>query len=233
VGREKERTELIHSLDHAAEGHGGLVMLGGEPGVGKTRLAEEVLAEAGRRGYLALTGRCYENEGAQPYSPFIELVEDAGRLIDDDAMKRALGEGGGEVARLVPALRQRFPELSQPVELPPEQERRYLYNSIRDFVGRASDIQPICVLLDDLHWADEGSLLLLDRVAEDLAGLRVLLIGTYRDVELDLSRPLARTLDGLVRRHLASRLPIKRLPEADVGRTLEALGGATPPAALG
>ncbi len=232
MGREKERTELIHSLDHAAEGHGGLVMLGGEPGVGKTRLAEEVLAEAGRRGYLALTGRCYENEGAQPYSPFIELVEDAGRLIDD-AMKRALGEGGGEVARLVPALRQRFPELSQPVELPPEQERRYLYNSIRDFVGRASDIQPICVLLDDLHWADEGSLLLLDRVAEDLAGLRVLLIGTYRDVELDLSRPLARTLDGLVRRHLASRLPIKRLPEADVGRMLEALGGATPPAALG
>lgn len=71
MGREKERTELIHSLDHAAEGHGGLVMLGGEPGVGKTRLAEEVLAEAGRRGYLALTGRCYENEGAQPYSPFI------------------------------------------------------------------------------------------------------------------------------------------------------------------
>lgn len=147
-------------------------------------------------------------------------------------MKRALREGGGEVARLVPALRQRFPELSQPVELPPEQERRYLYNSIRDFVGRASDIQPICVLLDDLDWADEGSLLLRDRVAEDLAGLRVLLIGTYRDVELDLSRPLARTLDGLVRRDLASCLSIKRLPEADVGRTLEALGGATPPAAL-
>ena len=147
-------------------------------------------------------------------------------------MRRALGEGGGEVARLVPALRWRFPDLPPGVELPPEQERRYLFNSIREFVGRASDMQPICVLLDDLHWADEGSLLLLDGVAEDLSGLRVLLIGTYRDVELDLSRPLARTLDGLVRRHLASRLSIRRLPEADVGRMLEALGGATPPPAL-
>jgi len=232
VGRNTERNELIQGLDHAAEGRGGLVMLGGEPGVGKTRLAEEVLGEARRRRYLAVTGRCYENAGSQPYSPFIELVEDAGRLVDDDTMKRALGEGGGEVARLVPALRQRFPDLPPPVELPPEQERRYLYNSIREFVGRASEIQPICVLLDDLHWADEGSLLLLDRIAEDLSALRVLVIGTYRDVELDLSRPLARTLDGLVRRHLASRLSIKRLPEADVSRMLEALGGATPPAAL-
>jgi class 3 adenylate cyclase/tetratricopeptide (TPR) repeat protein len=232
VGREKERAELIHGLDHAGEGGGGLVMLGGEPGVGKTRLAEEVLAEARHRGYLAVMGRCYENEGAQPYSPFVELVEEAASLIDDDTMRRALGDGGGEVARLVPALRRRFPDLPQPVELPPEQERRYLYNSIRDFVHRASEIQPICVLLDDLHWADEGSLLLLDRVAEDLGGLRVLLIGTYRDVELDLSRPLARTLDGLVRRHLATRLSIKRLPEADVARMLEALGGAAPPAAL-
>jgi class 3 adenylate cyclase/tetratricopeptide (TPR) repeat protein len=232
VGREKELAELILSLDQVTAGNGRLVMLGGEPGVGKTRLAEEVLAEARRRGHLAVTGRCYENAGAQPYSPFIELVEESGRLIDDDTMRQALGEGGGEVARLVPALRRRFPELPPPVELPPEQERRYLYNSIREFVGRASDMQPICVLLDDLHWADEGSLLLLDRIAEDLSGLRVLLIGTYRDVELDLSRPLARTLDGLVRRHLASRLSIRRLPEADVGRMLEALGGATPPPAL-
>ena len=97
---------------------------------------------------------------------------------------------------------------------------------------RASQIQPICVLLDDLHWADEGSLLLLDRVAEDLAGLRVLVIGTYRDVELDSSRPLARTLDGLVRRHLASRMSIKRLPESGVADMLAAMGGVNPPATL-
>jgi class 3 adenylate cyclase/tetratricopeptide (TPR) repeat protein len=232
VGRERECAELIRDLDRAAAGHGGLVMLGGELGVGKTRLAEEVLDEARRRGYLAVTGRSYESEGALAYSPFIELVEDAGRQVDDQTLRRVLGDSGGEVARLVPALRRRFPDLPQPQQLPPEQERRFLYNSIRDFVIRASDIQPVCVLLDDLQWADEGSLLLADLVAESLGDSRVLLIGTYRDTDLDLGRPLARTLDGLVRRRLARRVSVKRLPEAGVALMLAAMGGADPPRSL-
>jgi class 3 adenylate cyclase/tetratricopeptide (TPR) repeat protein len=232
VGREREMAELMHDLDDAAQGRGRLVMLGGELGVGKTRLAQEILDEARRRGYLAVTGRAYESEGSPPYSPFIELVEDAGRQVDDATFLRALGDSGGEVARLVPGLRRRFPELPAPMQLPPEQERRFLYNSIRDFVVRASSIQPVCVLLDDLQWADEGSLLLADLVAESLGDIRVLLIGTYRDTELDLRRPLARTLDGLVRRHLARRVSVRRLPETEVARMLAAMGGADPPKAL-
>jgi class 3 adenylate cyclase len=231
VGRADTLKELYACLEATGAGEGGMVMVGGEPGVGKTRVCDEVLSEARRRGFLTLVGHCYESEGS-PYIPFVEMVESAMRQVEPDVLRAHLGDGAGEVARLAPELRKRFPDIPPALELPPEQERRHLYNSCRDFIGRAAAAYPICVLLDDLHWADEGSLLLLERFAQDVAGLRVLVLGTYRDVELDLGRPLARTLDGLVRQRLVRRMSIKRLAEHDVGGMLEALGGKGAPQPL-
>ena len=233
IGRAEPQAELLAGLDRAASGAGGsMVMIGGEPGVGKTRLCDEVLAEARKRRFLTLVGHCYETEGSPPYIPFVEMVESAIRQVDPGVLREHLGDSAGDVARLVPELRRQFPDIPPPLELPPEQERRHLYNSCRDFVARAAGTSPICVLLDDLHWADEGSLLLVDRFAEDIAGMRVMVLGTYRDVELDLGRPLARTLDGLVRQRLVHRVSLKRLPESDVAAMLEALGGRGAPGPL-
>jgi class 3 adenylate cyclase/tetratricopeptide (TPR) repeat protein len=233
VGRESERADLRRRLDEAVRGRGSLVLLGGEPGVGKTRLAMELAAEADERGVRVLTGHCVEMEGAAPYTAWVEVLEQAlARAQSPEAFRSLLGDDAGEVARIVPELRRVFADVPQPIELPPEQERRYLFNSIRDFIGRAAEVRPMFILLDDLHWADEPSLLLLRHVVEGLRDLPVLIVGTYRDVELEVGRPLARAIEDLRRGGLAFRLSLKRLDEAGVAAMLLALAGQSAPPQL-
>jgi class 3 adenylate cyclase/tetratricopeptide (TPR) repeat protein len=232
VGREAERADLRRLLDQSIRGQGALVMIGGEPGVGKTRLAEELLLEARQRGALAWSGRCYEMEGAPPYIPFVEILESAARVIPPPALRETLGDSAPEVAKLLPELRRLFPDIPPPLELPPEQERHYLLNSVREFLTRAARAQPLLLLLDDLHWADDSTLLLLQHIAQQLREVPVLILGTYRDVELDVGRPLARALEDLLRQRLAHRIALKRLPQDDVAAMLRALGSQEPPPAL-
>jgi len=232
VGREAERVDLRRLLDQAVRAQGALVMIGGEPGVGKTRLAEELLLEARRRGMLTLTGHCYEMEGAPPYVPFVEMLESAARVIPPPALREALGDSAPEVAKLMPELRRLFPDIPAPLELPPEQERHYLLNSVREFLARAARAQPLLLVLDDLHWADDSTLLLLQHIAQQLREVPVLILGTYRDVELDVGRPLARALEGLLRQRLAHRIALRRLPQDGVAAMLRALSGQQPPAPL-
>jgi len=232
VGREAERAELRRCLDQAARGQGALVMVGGEPGVGKTRLAEELAGEARQRGLLALTGHCYEMEGAPPYIPFVEILEATARVVPQEAFRQALGDSAPEVAKLMPELRRLFPDIAAPLELPPEQERRYLFNSMCEFLVRAGRVQPLLLVLEDLHWADDSTMLLLQHIAQRLSEMPVLILGTYRDVELDVARPLARALEELVRQRLAHDLALKRLSEAGVAAMLRALSGQEPPPPL-
>lgn len=229
VGREHERAELRSYLDRLADGRGGLVALGGEPGVGKTRLAEEILVEARARGYRTLIGRCYEMDSPPSYLPFVELLEQASREVDPATFRLALGDSAGEVAKVMPQLRNIFDDLPAALELPPEQERRYLFNSIQDFVHRAASVTPLVVLLDDVHWADESSILLLQHIAGTLPDAPVFLIGTYRDVELDTARPLAGALDSLVRRRIATRVNLHRLSSEGTVEMLAKLAGSPPP----
>ena len=232
VGREAERADLRRLLAGTARGQGALAMIGGEPGVGKTRLAEELMAEARQRNMTALIGRCYEMEGAPPYVPFVEMLEAAARIIPPPALRETLGDAAPEVAKLMPELRRLFPDIPPPLELPPEQERHYLFNSVREFLARAARAQPLLLLLDDLHWADDSTLLLLQHIAQQLREVPVLILGTYRDVELDVGRPLARALEGLLRQRLAHRIALRRLPQDDVAAMLRALSGQEPPAPL-
>ncbi|MFN2388284.1 MAG: AAA family ATPase [Actinomycetota bacterium] len=232
VGRQEERAALRKHLERLAQGRGGLVMIGGEPGVGKTRIAEEIALEAQARDFRALTGRCYEMDSPPPYLPFIELLEAASREVDKETFRIALGDAAGEVAKVMPQLRNMYSDLPPPLDLPPEQERRYLFNSISEFVTRAAATTPLVVVLDDLHWADESSLLLLQHIAQGLEETGVLILGTYRDVELDAERPLAAALDNLVRRRLAHRMTLKRLSLEGVEAMLTKLGGQAPPDVL-
>jgi class 3 adenylate cyclase/tetratricopeptide (TPR) repeat protein len=232
VGREAERADLRRLLDQVARGQGALVMIGGEPGVGKTRLAEELMAEARQRNMTALIGHCYEMEGAPPYIPYAEILEAAARMFPPEALRETLGDSASEVAKLMPELRRLFPDIPPSPELPPEQERRYLFNGMRDFVARTGRNQPVVYVLDDLHWATDASLLLLQHIAQELHEMPVLIVGTYRDVELDVTRPLARTLEELHRQRLAHRVALRRLPEAGVAAMLRALSDQEPPKPL-
>jgi class 3 adenylate cyclase/tetratricopeptide (TPR) repeat protein len=232
VSRERERATLREVLDRAIAGQGALVMIGGEPGVGKTRLCQELALEAEAKDYRVLVGHCYESEASVPYMPFVEILEAASQVVPPDLLMQALGDSAPEVARILPRLRRLFPEIPPPLELPPEQERRYLFNSLREFISRGAAIRPQLVILEDLHWADESTLLLLQHVAEQLRTMRTVVLGTYRDVELDVSRPLARTMETLIRGGLAQRMSLRRFDETAVSAMLHSLAGRDAPPAL-
>jgi TolB-like protein/Tfp pilus assembly protein PilF len=230
VGREDERSQLQRWLDAATRGQGGLVLLGGEPGVGKTRLASEILEDGQARGLLALAGHAYEDEQA-PFVTGREILEEMVRLVPADDLRRMLGENASELSRILPELRRLFPDIKEPEELPPQQQRRYLFRSVVEFLARASAGRPMVMLLDDLHWADESSLLMLEHVAPRLPEMKVLMVGTYRDAEADMSPEFAKTLANLVRQRQAERVPLRQLGESSVAELLAALGGGAPPPA--
>src|SRR3989475_2479064 len=231
VGREAERAELRRLMERAIAGHGSIVLIRGEPGVGKTRLAQELVLEARKHGMFDSTGRCYEMEGAPPYIPYIEMLQQSLRR-GPAGFRTALGENAGEIAKILPELRQVYDDIPAPLELPPEQERLYLFNSIREFLERVSHTLPLLHVLDDLHWADDATLMLLQHIAQQQDKIAVLTIATYRDIELDAARPFARTLESLVRQRLAHRIALKPLPESGVEAMLRALTGQPPPPAL-
>jgi len=171
-------------------------------------------------------------EGAPPYVPFIEMLEYGGRAFPREAFRYALGDAAPEVTKLMPELRRMFPDIPPPIELPPEQQRRFLFNAYREFVERAAKVTPFVAVFEDLHWADESTLLLLQHLVQTVATMPALMIGTYRDVELDVTRPFARTLDSLLREKLATRVPLRRLPVGGVEAMLELLSGQAPPPSL-
>jgi len=231
VGRDAETGDLSRLLDRMLTGQGGCVLIGGEPGVGKTRLAGELMKAARQRGCLVLTGHCYEMEGAPPFVPFVEIIEEAVRLIPQ-AVRAALGDGAPEIASVVPSLRQAYADIPSMPELPADQRRRLVFNAVLEYVRRASMKSPAVLLFDDLHWADEPTLALFAHLAPHLASMRMLFLGTYRDVELDVGRPFARTLESLLRQRLATRIALRRMDEQGVVGMLAALGGSNPPSGL-
>jgi tetratricopeptide (TPR) repeat protein len=157
------------------------------------------------------------------------MLEQALALMPPEIVREDLGDDGAEVARMVPELRRRFPDIGEPLDLPPEQQRRYFFNAVSSFVARGSARFPLLLVIDDIHWADEATLLLTEHMAEQMPGIRVLGVGTYRDVELDVARPLASSVERLLRAHLVDRIQIKRLDIQAVSSMLEALGGRSLP----
>jgi eukaryotic-like serine/threonine-protein kinase len=233
IGREPEKSAILRSLDAALKGHGSMVLISGEPGIGKTHLTRAILADAVRHGCFTATGHCYEAEGAPPYVPFIEMLEYGARTLPRDSFRYALGDAAPQVAKLMPELRRIFSDIPSPIELPPEQQRRFLFNAYREFVERATKVTPFVAVFEDLHWADESTLLLLQHLVLTLPTIPALIIGTYRDVDLESNRPFARTLESLLREKQATQIPLRRLPPAGAEELLEKLSGQAPPPSVG
>ena len=200
VGRERELAALIAALGDALSGSGRLVVVGGEPGIGKSRLAEELASRAGSDGAEIYWGRCWEEEGAPPYWPWVQVLRACVASASPEQLADELGAGAAEVAELVPDVRQRLPELQMPSgAADPQQARFRLFDAVAGFLTRASRSRPLVVVLDDLQLGRQGSLLLLEFVARELADTQLLLVGTYRDIELTRGHPLRQTLGELSR----------------------------------
>ncbi|MEX2246226.1 MAG: protein kinase [Dehalococcoidia bacterium] len=223
VGRRAELDRLKAAFDEALSGKGSLMMLVGEPGIGKTRLAEEFGVYAGLRGAQVLRGRCFEGEWAPPYGPFAEAIGAYARDAGAEELQSDLGYGAAPIARLVPSLRERLPDIPEPAPLQPDEERFRLLDAVSQLLIAASQRAPVVLVLDDLHWADGGTVAMLRHVARFTPKHRILLLGAYRDVELDRQHPLAATLGALRRETAYERIVLRGLDAAEVGTLLSAV----------
>ena len=168
-----------------------MVTLVGEPGIGKTRTSQELATYANLRNAQVLWGRCYEEQGVPPYWPWVQAIRSYVREKDPQELSAEMGSGASEIAEIVSDVRERLPGLPAASTLEPEQARFRLFDSITAFLKSASLKQPLVLVLDDLHWSDKPSLMLLQFVARELSGCRLLLVGTYRDMELSRQHPLS------------------------------------------
>jgi len=232
VGRQKEMGDLKAALEDALSGRGRLIMLVGEPGIGKSRTAQELCTYAGLRGAQVLWGRSYEEQGVPPYWPWVQAIRSYVRERDPEQLRSDMGAGAADIAEVVSDVRDHLPGLPPAPQLEPEQARFRLFDSITAFFKTASQRQPLVLVLDDLNWADQPSLMLLQFVARELGGARLLIIGTYRDMELSRQHPLAEALGELTRERLFQRVLLRGLTQEDVGRFIEMTSGNNPPLGL-
>jgi DNA-binding SARP family transcriptional activator/tetratricopeptide (TPR) repeat protein len=228
VGREPELGELIGGLDDACAGHGRLFLLAGEPGIGKSRLAEELLAHARARGARVLVGRCWEAGGAPAYWPWVQSLRAYVRETDMATLRSQLGAGAADLAQIVPELRQRFPDLPAPPSLESEGARFGLFEAATSLLLLATRDRPVVLVLDDLHAADEPSLLLLRFVAREIATSRVLVVCAYRDVDPTLRAPLSSALAELVREPQSAHIVLAGLSQRDVAEYIKISTGVEP-----
>jgi eukaryotic-like serine/threonine-protein kinase len=226
VGRDAEVEQMRDAVDRALGGQGRLQLLVGEPGIGKTRAAEELATYARVRGARVYWGRCREDDGAPAYWPWVQAMREIVRDADPVALGWQMGAGAADVAHLVPEVAERLDV--EPAEVLESEEARFrLFDSVTSYLVAAARDRPMVLVLDDLHWADEPSLLLLKYAAAEVASSGLLIVGTYRDVELGRHHPLARVLSEL-RRERGDRIPLRGLSTEDVARYIEMTSGSPP-----
>ena len=232
VGRKAEMGDLKAALEEALSGRGRMVTLVGEPGIGKTRTAQELVTFAGLRGMQVLWGRCYEEQGVPPYWPWVQAIRAYVHERDAKELRSELGSAAAVIAEIVPDVRDALPGLEPPPEVGRDEARFRLLDSVATFLKAASRSRPLMLVLDDLHWADDASLGLLQFVARELGNARVLVVGTYRDVELNRQHPLAETLAELTRERLFTRVLLRGLTAEDIGHFISLTSGVEPPKGL-
>jgi DNA-binding CsgD family transcriptional regulator/tetratricopeptide (TPR) repeat protein len=231
VGRAAE-LEKLRTLMPRAEGEGRRVaLLAGEPGAGKSRLTREFAVEAAAAGVLVLSGSC-DAAVRTPYRPFVEALDQLVRVTDATELGAALGTGGGELTRLLPDLPARVGELPEPVDADPDTERHRLHTAVADLLENVSRGRPVLVVVEDGHWADAPTLLMLRHLARSPGGGRLLLLATFRDTEADMPAGLAETLADLRRAEGVVRMRLSGLSGAEVSDLVSRSTGGCPGAEL-
>lgn len=234
VGREPELVLLCARLDAALAGVGSVALLVGEPGIGKTRLAEEVAAHAEERGARVLWGRCFEGEGAPAFWPWVQMLRAYAHGRDAASVAAEFGPYADDIALLLP-------ETPLAASTPPDARgerwgagmesaaaRFRLFDSVAAVLKDAARRRPLLLVIDDLHWADAPSLHCLHFLARELHDAPILLLGAYRDVELDRGDARAQILAGLGRDRRHTRVVLQGMSETEIGTMLAALVDSTP-----
>lgn len=222
VGRQREVAEVLGGLEDVAAGRGRLFLLAGEPGIGKSRLADEVAARARERGARVAWGRCWEPGGAPAYWPWVQVLRACLRGQDSGAVREEMRVPAVDIARMLPEVRDLFPGLPPPPVVDPESARFQLFDSTTSLLLKLANDGPLVLVLEDLHAADTPSLLLLQFLGGQMADSRLLVVGSYRDVELTPDHPLTVTLAQLSREPPARLLHLQGLSEDEVAQLVRA-----------
>jgi eukaryotic-like serine/threonine-protein kinase len=223
VGREQELKQLQAAFDGAVSGQGGLWMVLGEPGIGKTAICEQLATYVTLRGGKTLVGHCYEEGSLSlPYLAFVEAMRSYVLDRQADDLRKDLGSGATDVARIVSEIREKL-DVKPRVAENPEEDRYRLLQSVTGFLTNAAAIKPLLVVLEDLHDADKGTLEMLTYFSRNLGGARLLVVGTYRDVEVDRTHPLSAALAELRRVATFGRVLLRGLNADEVRRMLESI----------
>ncbi|MGZ4737044.1 MAG: BTAD domain-containing putative transcriptional regulator [Acidimicrobiia bacterium] len=232
VGRAAELSQLETLLAEMRRGARRMAFVGGEPGIGKTRLLTELAHRASDAGVIVLYGRA-DDETVVPFQPFVEALRPYAATMSAAALRDSLRSLGSELAILLPELATVVPEWGQSTQLEPEIARYHMFEAVAGFVDAVVCARPVLLLLDDLQWADTATLQLLGRVAQDRERGQLLVVGAYRSTAFDSGEPLAKTLAGLGVDVDLTRFDLHGLDDDEVTAFLRAWTGAEPLPSLG
>jgi len=232
VGRERELERLRAAFDDAFGGRGSVVMLVGEPGIGKTRTVQELATYARMRGAKVLWGRAHEASGAPAYWPWVQAARDYRAQTPDDVRRRQYEPYAVDLQRIFNGLRDLFPGLPDPPPVDSEEGQFRLFDALTSFLRDVTVETPLVVVLDDLHWADRSTLRMLTHLAREIGVARLLVVGTYRDTDLDRQHPLSQALAEMNREQLFTRVLLRGLAEAETRAYIEASAHVAPSADL-
>jgi class 3 adenylate cyclase/tetratricopeptide (TPR) repeat protein len=232
VGRVAQLDQLTRRWGEARDGRGGVAVLVGEPGIGKTRLAAEFCRGAYDEGASVLLGRCYE-ESLVPYQPFVEALRHYVSNTPPDELRLAVGPHRATLTRLIPELAGSAGEAvagSRAAATEPEQF--LMFDAVASLLRAVADEHPLILVIDDLHWADTPTLLLLRHLVRATEGVSLLILGTYRGTEVDQAHPLEQALAELRRARVLDSLTITGLGEDDVAALISSCAGVAAPATV-
>jgi len=219
IGREPELGQLRLALSDALAGHGGLFLLAGEPGIGKTMLAEQLAVAASQSGALVLWGRCWERDAAPAYWPWRQIARTYLRDRDGNRVVAQVGEGARELAHILPELSDALPSLAPSAALDPDDARFRLFDAFATLLKNAAAAQPLLLILEDLHAADSPSLSLLRVLGRELRALPILVLATYRLAEVEHATARREAIAALLGESRSLRL--RGLSRAEITQLIE------------
>lgn len=224
IGRAAPLSTVFHTLDRARAGHGGTLLVSGEAGIGKSRIVRAMVERARSLGFVTLQGACFEADRAHPYAPVLDLVRVLSTTASPALAAHYFAPAGAELVTLFPELRSIFPDIPARQALDPEEERRRLFHSFSDAVHALGRVQPLLLVIEDVHWSDDATLDLVLHFARQIGPQPIALVLTFRSDEL--GPRLARLLADFDRARCASEVGLRPLAAPEISAMLQAIFGS-------